>query len=189
MAPNVTGQNSAVTDTLVQVGEIIKPHGIRGEVKIYSYSEEPENFVHYKKVVLQASPGSGTKTYNIVKSRKQGKLAIMQLEGIVSREEAENLQGSTVWVKKTDFPQLDAGEYYWHQLIGLQVHTDTGSDLGKVAGLFSTGAYDVLVVTGGDREYLIPVQDEIISAVDEKNGELFIAPFPGMLEANEHEEE
>jgi len=187
MTRNADGRNSDETDDLVKVGEIVKPHGIRGEIKIYPYSEQPENFKHYRKVVLQAASGSGAKIYTVVKSREQGRLAIIQLEGIDSREAAENLLGSTAWVEKSDFPDLAADEYYWHQLIGLQVFTDTGRDLGKVAGLFSTGAHDVLVVTGEGREYLIPVQEEIITRVDDRDGKLFIAPPPGLLEVNEED--
>jgi len=187
MSPNVDGRNSQLSDNLVKIGEIVKPHGIRGEVKIYSYSEQPENFKHYSKIVLQGASGSGTKIYIIAGSRKQGRLAIVQLEGIVSREAAASLAGNTVWVDKSDFPGLDADEYYWHQLIGLQVFTDTGRNLGKVAGLFTTGAHDVLVVTGEGREYLIPVQQEIITRVDDRGGKLFIAPPPGLLEVNEED--
>jgi len=180
-------QNSELLDGLVMVGEIVKPHGIRGEVKVYSYSEQPDNFKHYKKVVLQEPAGGRTAIYKVVKSRAQGKLAILQLEGVASREEAEALQGNKLCVKKADFPQLDSGEYYWHQMIGLQVFTDTGRELGKVANLFTTRAHDVLVVTGRGREYLIPVKEEIIKAIDQQKGRLSITPPPGLLEVNEED--
>jgi len=176
-----------MVDDLVMVGEIVKPHGIRGEVKVYSYSGQPENFKLYKSIVLQEPAGSRTAIYKVVKSRAQAKLAILQLEGVTSREAAEALQGSILWLKKADFPELDSDEYYWHQLIGLQVCTESGRELGTVAGLFATRAHDVLVVTGKGREYLIPGKEEIIKEIDEGKGRLSITPPPGLLEVNEED--
>ncbi len=180
-------RNPELADNFVIIGKIAKPHGIRGEVKVYSYSEQPENFRHYKNIVLQEPAGNGTENYRVVKSRELGKLAILQLEGVTSREAAEALQGSTVWLEKTDFPQLQPDDYYWHQMIGLQVCTETGRELGKVISLFSTRAHDVLVVTGGGREYLIPVNAEIINGIDIQEGRLLIQPPPGLLQANEED--
>ncbi len=166
------------------IGEIVKPHGIRGEVKVYSYSEQPENFKHYKKVVLQESAGSGIEIYKVVKSREQGKLAILQLEGVASRETAEALQGRTVWLKKTDLLKLDSDEYYWHQLDTLLVITESGQELGKVSKLFSTPAHDIMVVIGEGHEYMIPVRGDIIRNVDEQEGKITISPPAGLLEIN-----
>jgi 16S rRNA processing protein RimM len=166
------------------IGEIVKPHGIRGEVKAYSYSEKPENFKHYKRIVLQETAASGTRVYNIVKSREQGKLAILKLEGVASREAAETLQGSRIWLKKTQFPKLDSDEYYWHQLKGLLVITESGQKLGKVTKLFSTAAHDIMVVTDADNEYMIPVEGPIIRNIDEQGGKIIISPPAGLLEIN-----
>lgn len=181
-------RNSELVDDFVLIGEIVKPHGIRGEVKVYSYSEQPENFKYYQKIVLQEPAGSRTETYKVVKSRAQGKLAILQLEGVASREAAEILQGSTLWLKKTDFPQLDSDEFYWHQFIGLQVFTETGRELGAVSSLFSTKAHDVMVVSGTGHEYLIPLTGGIIRNIDEQAGKILIAPPQGLLEANEEDQ-
>jgi 16S rRNA processing protein RimM len=185
MDRNSDRRNPELDEDLVIIGEIAKPHGIRGEVKVYSYSEQPENFKHYKEVVLQEPAENGTEIYKIIKSREQGKLTILQLEGVTSREEAEALKGSRVYLKKADFPKLDSDEYYWHQLIGFQVFTDAGRKLGEVSSLFSTNAHDVLVIKGGGREYLIPVNKEIIKEINDQEAKLLITPPPGLLEANE----
>jgi len=177
-------RNPALGDDLVMIGKIVKPHGIRGEVKVYSFSEQPENFKHYKKVVLQETAGSGPEIYTVAKSREQGKLAILKLEGVSTREAAEALKGSTVWIEKAYFPKLGPDEYYWHQLKGLVVLTESGRDLGKVSKLFSTPAHDIMVVTGGGREYLIPATKEIINKIDDRSGRVIITPPPGLLDAN-----
>ena len=183
---NITGrQNSKLSDDHVLIGKVTKPHGIRGEVKVYTFSERTDNLKLYKEVVL-LKPGDGTVgIYPLINSRPQGKLAIVQLQGVNTRDAAESLQGSEIWVDKSGFPGLELGEYYWHQFVGLQVVTDTGIELGEISSLFATKAHDVMVITGAGREYMIPVKDEIIKQIDTKAGKVIIAPPAGLLEVNE----
>ena len=176
--------NPELSDELVMIGEIVKPHGIHGEIKVYSYSGRPENFRHYKEIMLQEPAGSRKRLYKVLKSREQGKMAILQLEGVVSREAAENLPGRRVWLRKADFPQLDADEYYWHQLKGLAVISESGRLLGEVSKLFSTPAHDIMIVTGTGHEYMIPVKGDIIKKIDEQEGIITISPPIGLLEIN-----
>ena len=184
MERNSSRHHTGPGEESVRIGEVVKPHGIGGEIKVYSYSGQPENFQDYDEVVL-LQPDGGTATYAIKRCRVQGRLALLQLAGVSSREEAEALRGSVIFQRKEDFPTLETGEYYWHQLIGLQVVTTGGQVVGKVAGLFATGAHDVLVIRNRGREYLVPVKEEIIREVDTRKKELVIAPVPGLLEANE----
>ena len=184
MDRRINRRNRELNDDLGMIGEVVKPHGIRGEIKVYLYSEQPENFKQYKKIVLQEPTGSGTETYNVVKSREQGKLAILRLEGVGTREAAEALQGSKIWLNKADFPTLDSDEYYWHQLHGLMVMTETGQELGRVTNLFSTTAHDIMVVTGAGHEFMIPVNGDIIRNIDVQGEIIIISPPPGLLEIN-----
>jgi len=169
---------------LVRVGEIVKLHGIKGEIKVYPYSGQPENFKYYKKIQLQSGTESRTDFFKVTRCRQQGKVAILALEGVTSREAAEPLLGNTVWLLKEDFQRLDPDEYYWHQLEGLLVVTESGRELGKVTGLFRTKAHDIMVVTGRGHEYMIPVKDEIIRKIDERDGRVIISPPAGLLEIN-----
>ena len=174
-----------MNDDLVMIGEIVKPHGIRGEVKVFPYSGRPENFKHYERIVLlPARTESGTDIYKVIKSRVQGKLAILKLEGVNSREASQALKKSTVWLKKDDFQKLEPDEYYWHQLENFQVITESGRVLGKVTGLFTTPAHDIMVVTGQGHEYMIPVKADIISNIDEREGKITISPPVGLLDIN-----
>lgn len=184
MNRNTDRRNPETKHDLVMIGEIVKPHGIRGEVKVLPYSGRPENFRSYAKIVLQERSAGGTKTYKVLKSREQGKLAILQLEGVAGRDAAESLQGNTVWLAKADLPQLAADEYYWHQLEGQSVITESGRELGKVSKLFSTPAHDIMVVTGEGHEYLIPVKGDIIRSIDEQVGKIVISPPAGLLDIN-----
>jgi 16S rRNA processing protein RimM len=185
MARDSRRQNSGLQEDLVKIGEVIRPHGIKGEVKVFSYSGSPENFKYYNNIVLRKTQESGTTIYEIVKSREQGRVAILELGGVTSREAAEALQGSTVWLMKGDFQKLGPDEYYWHQLENLQVITESGRELGRVSKLFSTPAHDIMVVTGKGHEYMVPVKAGIIIAVDEQGGKIVISPPAGLLEINE----
>ena len=184
MARKTDLRNCEQHDDLGMIGEVIKPHGIRGEIKVYLYSEQPENFKHYKKIILQETGGSAKEAYIVVKSRVQGKVAILQLEGIGTREEAEALQGSKILLNTADFPTLDSDEYYWHQLKGLMVLTEEGQELGRVTRLFNTTAHDIMVVDGAGHDFMIPVNGDIIKEIDEQGERIVISPPPGLLEIN-----
>ena len=184
MARMTDRRNPELPHDLGLIGEILKPHGIRGEVKVYLYSEQPENLKQYNEIVLQEPVDGRTESYSIIKSREQGKIAILQLENVGTREAAEALQGRKVLVSKADFPVLDSDEYYWHQLKDLVVVTETGQELGRVSKLFNTTAHDIMVVTGAGHEYMIPVKGDIIINIDEQGGKIIISPPPGLLEIN-----
>jgi 16S rRNA processing protein RimM len=171
-------------DDFVLIGEVVKPHGIRGEIKVYPFSEQPENFKKYKKIVLQPSADAEKQAYTVAGCRVQGKLAIIQLDEIKTRDDAEVLQGSGVWLDKAWLPPLASDEYYWHQLKGLEVETETGRPLGRVTGLFHTAAHDIMIVSGTGGELMIPVKEDIVRNINSREGKVIITPPPGLLEMN-----
>jgi 16S rRNA processing protein RimM len=167
------------------IGKVIKVHGVRGEIRIFPLSRCPENFENYKELALVGADEEIVCFHRIERIRSRGDIAITQLEGINSREEATALIGSQVWVSRADFPQLDQDEYYWFDLQGMQVVTEDGLEIGVVISLFNTKAHDVLVVAGKGREYLIPVNGKVIVGRDDSERILVIAPPPGLLDMNE----
>lgn len=185
----------SVLGNYVVVGKVTQAHGIKGEVKIFPYSGWPDDFDFYQDVVLSSevalgddqrlddTSGSG-KIYIIEQNRSQGKVAIVRLEGVTSRNDAEPLCGLNVLVKKDKLPPIESGEYYWHDLEGMQVITDDGRKIGKVVSLMATGAHDILVVSDKGREYLIPAKEEFVANIDMDAGSIVIMPPPGLLELN-----
>jgi 16S rRNA processing protein RimM len=166
------------------IGKIIKSHGLKGEVKVFPFSGCPENFNNYPAVVL-ANPDSGVfRSYLIKRSRVQGDIVILLLEGVTNRDDADALAGHQLWLSKGDLPQLAGSEYYWFQLEGMRVYTEEGRELGVVTSIFNNRAQDVLVVTGGQREFLIPVTAEVIRRQDDKKRILVVSPMPGLLDLN-----
>lgn len=169
-------------DRYLLVGEVRKPHGLRGEVKILAYSDDAETLLHYDKIVLVDTGKKVSPVLTVEKARLQGKVAVLKLYSINDRDSAAALYGKGVLVDKTDLPLLEEDEYYWYRLYNLPVSTEEGEKLGIIASIFSNGAQDIMVVKNGEREILIPIIDGIIKEETEQG--IIITPLPGLLEIN-----
>jgi len=167
-------------DEFILLGKVGKAHGLRGEVKIFSFSGQPENFYGYKEVVLVNTSGKLSSALVIEKIRVQGKTAIVQLAAVNSRNRAEELEGMGVLLAKSLLPETADDEYYWHQYQGKLVLDQNGLTIGKVESLFNNGAQDILVVKSGEKEILIPITKSIL--VKETADELIVNPPPGLLD-------
>ena len=172
-------------DNLVRIGVVGKAHGIKGEVRVYPDFGLPEDFNNYKKLVLIDPENEDSQVFKVTRSRPQAKMVIVEFEGVVDRTASENLCGKEVWVNRSFLPQLPEGEFYWHDLIGLQVETDAGRSLGRVETLFATAGHDILVVRNDGREFLIPLDKEFIKTSDFQNGIVIITEVPGLFEIND----
>jgi len=179
----MTGPGAAAGE-LILLGKITKPHGIRGEVKIYPYSGQPENFLHYREIFVGREEGGERIPYTIDTARLQGNSVLVKLTGCTSRNDAEALVGSEIWLRRQDLPALDQDEYYLVDLEGKTALTEDGREIGRITGIMATGAHDVLSVTGRGREYLIPLRPEFIVRMDDR--EVVLQLPPGLLEINEN---
>ena len=152
----------------VVIGKITMPYGVKGWVKIVSYTDPVDNILQYR-------------PWEIVRNRKQlmldladirphGKHLVAQFEQISDRDAAELIRGAEIMIARDKLPQPPEGEYYRVDLEGLEVINIEGVKLGKVDHVMETGANDVLVVQG-EREHLIPfVQQQFIKSVDLEQG-------------------
>ncbi len=167
-------------DKYVLLGKVTKVHGLRGEVKIFSFSGQPENFSGYKEIILADNSGNLSAALAVERFRIQGKTVIVQLASIKNREPAEAIVGKNVLLAKDLLPETDEDEYYWYQYEGKLVVDQSGQTIGRVASLFNNGAQDIMVVESGEKEILIPVTKNII--VDENDEQLIIDPPSGLLD-------
>ena len=118
-----------------------------------------------------------TVSYQILTARFQKNNLILNLADVQTREEAENLAGKDIWIDSGRLPKLPAGEYYWFEILGLEVfRADTGGYVGRVKAIMPTLAHDVYVVQEEEAEYLIPAVAEMILSIDPEQGRLLIAP-------------
>ncbi|MFT4197838.1 MAG: ribosome maturation factor RimM [Pseudoxanthomonas sp.] len=149
----------------ILLGRIVGAFGVRGEVKLESWTEPRLAIFRYQPWLLRAADG-GERELAGARGRETTKGVVATLPGVGDRDAAEALRGSEVLVPRSALPPPSADEYYWVDLEGLAVRTVEGVDLGTVSHLFPTGANDVLVVRG-ERERLLPfVQPEVIRTVD-----------------------
>jgi len=152
--------------TEIALGYISAVHGIKGWVKVNSWTRPMEAILQYQPWLL----GEDRKPVKIVDGRKQGKGLAALLPGYDDREQAITLVGQQIFVGRDQLSPTKEGEYYWSDLEGLEVKTTNGELLGRVERLMETGANDVLVIRG-NREHLVPfIQGQYVTRVDLEDG-------------------
>lgn len=154
---------AAAADKRVVLGKVGRVHGIKGWLKLNSFTSPPANILSYAE--LHTELDKSPRLLHIDDSREQQKGLIVHFEGFNDPETASSLTGCEIWVPSTDMPALAAGSFYWHELQGLQVTNLQGQLFGSVQRLIETGANDVLVVAPtaescDTRERLIPFLPE-----------------------------
>ena len=162
-------------EDLIVLGKITSVHGVRGEVKIYSFTDPIDNLLDYPTWTLKRD--GEVKQVELVSGRLQGKVLVAKLKGLDDREVARTLAGFDICVPRALLPDLDDGEYYWHQLEGLKVIDLQGQLLGRLDHLLETGSNDVMVVKPcpgslDDRERLLPYTEQCVQKVDLAAGEM-----------------
>jgi 16S rRNA processing protein RimM len=156
---------------------VLSAHGIKGELKCRVVTDFPKRrFKKGAQVVIGGQP------YTIASARVQQTHGILRLEEIADRTAAEGLRGLDVEVLRAEAGPPPRGQFYWHEVIGLEVHdAGTGEVLGKVSDILETGANDVYVVLGPRGEILIPAIKSVIKRIDPQAGRMLIQPLPGLV--------
>jgi 16S rRNA processing protein RimM len=156
---------------------VLGAHGIRGELKCRIVTDFPaRRFRRGKTVVIAGND------HVIESARVQGMTVLLKLADIADRDTAAALRGSEIQIRVEDAVALPKGQYFWHQVIGLQVEdATTHESLGEVTDILETGANDVYVVRGGRGEILVPAIKDVVKKIDPAAGRMLIQPLPGLL--------
>ena len=158
------------SDKRIIIGRMSGVHGTRGWLKVFSYTDPRENIFLYQPWLLgEGSKGNGTKWTEIefADCGTSGKTLVVKLPGVEDREAALELVGRSLAVYRERLPEPEPGQYYWTDLMHMEVVTLTGEQLGRVVDIHETGANDVLIVEGGRRRSIPFVMDEVIRRVDQ----------------------
>ncbi|MBF6647374.1 ribosome maturation factor RimM [Methylobacter sp. BlB1] len=148
----------------INVGRISGVFGVKGWLKVFSFTDPRENILSYSPWLLKK--GGEIKQLDVIDGALHGKAVIAQLDDIIDRDQAAGFVGWDIFITHNQLPETTEGEYYWSDLVGLKVETVEGVQLGVVDSLLETGANDVLVVQG-ERERAIPfLQGETIINID-----------------------
>lgn len=172
--------DSISNDDLLLIGTIVAPFGVKGQMKLKSISDRPD---HISRHVRDLFIGKDRAPFILARlhEHKPG-LLIMSLRGVDTREAAEDLRGAEVYIREREAAPLAAGEYFLHQLPGIQVLTEDGTVIGTVKEVLETGANEVLLVSRpGQSEVLIPLVSAIVTTLDIPGGKAIIRPIEGLL--------
>jgi 16S rRNA processing protein RimM len=174
MTQTQDGRGGTEGERRVLLGHIAGAHGIRGAVRVMSYTAAPEAIAGYGPLEDEA----GHCRYVLSVEGATAKGLICRVEGVDDRTEAEALKGVALYVPRDRLPPPGAGEYYHADLIGLQVATEAGAPLGTVIAVLNYGAGDILEVrpAGETRTVLYPMTEAVVQDVDLAKGVIVLAP-------------
>jgi 16S rRNA processing protein RimM len=169
-------------DRLVVIGEIARPHGLHGEMRVTPLTDHPERFEEVTECVLWDRARDMRERRRITAARRQGGAVLVSVAGCETVEAAGALVGRLVALPVDEALPLAPGRFYPWQLEGCRVLTEDGRDVGHVTRIEQSAAQDLWVVSDGGRERLIPAVAEIVVEVDLAGGRVVIRPPDGLLD-------
>jgi 16S rRNA processing protein RimM len=178
----VSGSTNGNATRLVVIGEIARPHGLAGELRVNPLTDRPERFVDLKQCVIWDKARDDRETRQIRAARVHGTQVLVSLSGVQSVDAAAALVGRLVAVPESEALPLAPGWFYPWQLEGARVVTEDGRDVGQVVRIDPSPGQDLWVVRDGDREHLIPAVPEIVLDVDIAAARVVIRPPDGLLD-------
>ncbi|MEZ4520246.1 MAG: ribosome maturation factor RimM [Thermomicrobiales bacterium] len=167
--------DASLDSVLLTIGRIVAAHGLRGEVKLVLTTDRPEKMSDLRRVYLD---GSDTPTrITSLRLRGNDREALLKLQGINDRDEAERLRGTIVQIRGNQLPPPEEGSYFHYQILGLTAVDEQGNELGTVSEIIDAGEVDVYVVTGDDkRQYLLPALHDVVLDIDPAEGRMTVRP-------------
>lgn len=164
---------------LLEVGRIVKSHDFTGSVKVVSYCESEDVLTPTTEVFLRRG-NEKPAPFTLRDVRGHKKNLIVSFVGIDSADAAGALVGSEILIPPERLAALPDGEFYWWELIGLEVQDESGRFLGRIETIFPTGSNDVYVCTGGEREILIPALGEVVRKIDKEKRTMIVRLLEGL---------
>ncbi len=166
---------------LITIGKVVKPFGVKGEMKIEPLTDFPDRFKALRSVHL-VSPAGKELTCEVRSVRYAGGAPYLLFGGYDSPEKAKALNGWLIKVPEEEAVPLPEGSYYWFELVGMEVLSEGGEKLGTIVEVFETGSNDVYVMKRGRKEVYIPATNEIVKQVDRKAKRMVIHLMDGLME-------
>lgn len=166
------------------LGYVIGAHGVRGELKVEILTTDPQRFGQLDRIYLGRDDDTEPVPRALIGHRVHKGRALLRLEGLEDRTEAQALRGYLVQIPFEEVPPLAEDEYFEHQIVGLEVWTTAGKFLGHVSEVLYTGANEVYVVTdpaGERRNILIPAIADVVREVDLEAGRLVVELLEGLM--------
>lgn len=162
----------------LETGKIVGTHGIKGMVRVQPWSDSGDFLTKFNNFYLD----DGAKKLEVVKVQPHGNIVLIAFKGITTVETAESLRNKLIFIDR-DEVELPDGRYFIDDLLGCTVtDADTNEVLGKITDVSATGANDVWHITRNNKEYLVPVIEQVVVSVDTDNEEVVIRPLKGIFD-------
>lgn len=165
----------------INIGKILKPRGVCGEVKVLPLTDIPGRFDQLDEVYVEITADE-TRTLVVEEVKSYKGCVYLRFHGLDSVEAVEMLRGKYLQVERAQVPELPENEFYHFEIIGASVYTEDDQYLGTVSEILETGAHDVFIVQGVDREYLIPFHSDLVTSIDRKAARITVHPLEGLLD-------
>ena len=159
------------------VARVLKPWGVRGEIKCEILTEFPDRFASLQQVYL----GDDAKPFSVEHTHLHSGSVLIKLKGIDTPEAAAKLREQLMHVAVAEAVALPPGKVFLYQMVGLSVRTIDGTPLGKITDVLDTGANDVYVVHDGTREILLPAIPDVIKEINFERGEILVELIDGLI--------
>ena len=166
-------------DDLLEIGEVVRPHGLKGRIKAKSYLVSKGSTHRLDEVFIRKSKEPVVR-FRIKTLQVERKILFLELEGIEDVDAAARLVGCQILISPDKLEKLPEDEYYWHELRGLRVMTETGQSLGRIESIVPGENHDVYVCAGNELEILLPAIGEVIRKVDIDAGVMVVRLLKGL---------
>jgi 16S rRNA processing protein RimM len=167
---------------LLEIGRIVRSHGLAGRMKVLSYLESSE-VLHNLTEMSVGRMMQEVVSFPLQEVQSGRGYFILKLGGIENRDAVTGLVGSSVWMPSENMKPLPEGEYYWREIIGLRVVTENGEVLGRIESVFPTGSNDVYICRGEKKEILLPAISDVVRKIDPENGIMVVRLLKGLSES------
>ena len=154
------------------MGRVSAPFGVKGWVKVQPFTDTTDGLLGYPQWWL--SEAGGWRSWTVEDQTVRGSELLVRFAGVADREAAAMLKGRDIAIAREQLPAPDEGEYYWADLVGLEVENTSGDSLGRVERLFESGAAPVMVVVVGETERLLPFVGAVVKQVDLDAGKILV---------------
>lgn len=165
----------------VLIGKVSATHGVRGQLRITPFSGDVDSLLTLRTIMVK-KPGGEMEIFAVAASKAHGKKVIITLKAFDNINQVLHLVGRELYALREQLPELPEDEYYWCDLLGLQVVTEEGESLGELVDIIVTGSNDVYVVQGNGREILIPALADVVLDVDSGAKRMTVSLPEGLLD-------
>ena len=166
---------------LILIGHVIRPHGLTGLLRIVSYAQSKETFLQAGSVFVNTGQNELCER-KVISIGPHRSFYLLRLPGLNSIDQAEIFRGAGILIRKDSLVKRDEDEFFWHELLGLDVYAITGQYLGVLKEIFPTGSNDVYVVENQGKEFLIPAIHQVVKEINIPQKRMVISPIRGLLD-------